>query len=251
MCPWGRLLTPRLSVTVSASLEGVAPPMQGLTYGVDIVLCIDATGSMSPIIDRVKESALRFHEDLRKVMAAKSKNIDSLRVRVIAYRDYYCDAPEEAMVTSEFFSLPQQAAEFSRFVNGIEARGGGDEPETGLEALALAMRSDWDTKSRKRRQIIVVWTDASVHPLEKNAGDKPDGYPQDIPEDFDELTDMWEGQEYMDASAKRLILYAPDALGWTEIANHWENVIHFPSQGGNGLEEVDYSTILDTIANSI
>nr|WP_208113077.1 VWA domain-containing protein [Actinorugispora endophytica] len=184
-------------------------------------------------------------------MDDKSKSIDSLRVRAVVYRDYYFDDLSKAMEASEFFSLPQQASDFSRFVDGITATGGGDEPENGLEALAVAMRSNWAVDSDKRRQIIVVWTDASVHPLERKAGSKPEGYPEDLPADFDALTDMWEGQEHMDPNAKRLIVYAPDALGWTEIANHWENVIHFPSQGGKGLEEVDYSTILDTIANSI
>jgi Mg-chelatase subunit ChlD len=34
--------------------------MQGIKYSVDIVLCIDATGSMSSIIDRVKSNVLKF-----------------------------------------------------------------------------------------------------------------------------------------------------------------------------------------------
>ena len=41
----------------------------------------------------------------------------------------------------------------------------------------------------------------------------------------------------MDGSAQRLILYAPDAFPWTDISNHWDNVIHHPSRGGEGLSE--------------
>lgn len=31
-------------------------------YGVDMVICIDVTGSMAPIIEKVKENALAFYE---------------------------------------------------------------------------------------------------------------------------------------------------------------------------------------------
>ena len=44
---------------------------QGLTYNVDLVLCIDSTGSMSPIIDRVKTGAFSLERDFRSAMAEK------------------------------------------------------------------------------------------------------------------------------------------------------------------------------------
>jgi hypothetical protein len=223
--------------------------MQGLHYNVDIVMCIDATGSMSPIIERVKENALRFYDDLMETMQQKGKVIDTLRVRVIAFRDFYFDK-EKALEMSPFFVLPQEQNQFKAFVDSIVADGGGDEPENGLEALAMAIRSEWNKEGDKRRQIVIVWTDASTHPLELHAGAKPQAYPAGMPADFDELTDWWEGQ-YMSRAAKRLIIYSPDAYAWTDIANHWENTIHYPSKAGEGLSEVDYQTILDAIANSV
>lgn len=224
--------------------------MQGLSYHVDIVLCIDATGSMSPIIDKVKENALRFYDDLSAVMQHKAKRIDKLRVKVIAFRDYYVDG-NRAMQISPFYLLPDEKVEFQKFVNSIQADGGGDEPENGLEALALAIQSEWSREGDKRRQIIVLWTDASTHPLEMKADSKPQNYPiSQMPKNFDELTDLWDGQT-MSRAAKRLILYTPDAYAWTDIANHWENTIQYPSKAGEGLSEVDYQTILDAIANSV
>lgn len=223
---------------------------QGFTYAVDIVLVIDATGSMGSIIDRVKSGALRFHDELGKVMAEKDKHVDELRVRVVVFRDYYA-GDEEPLVASEFFALPEQQDSFARFVGSIRATGGGDEPENSLEALVTAMRSPWTGSGTKRRHVIVVWTDASAHPLEKKAGSKPARYPADMPADFDALTDLWEGQEVMDSSAKRLVVFAPDAYAWTDISNHWESVLHYPSNSGDGLSEVDYGTILESIANSV
>lgn len=230
-------------------LKPIIQKMQGLKYTVDIVMCIDATGSMQPIIDKVKDNALKFYEDLNQVMEEKGKAIDTLRVRIIAFRDYYYDG-DESMITSDFFELPDQKTQFKNFVDQITADGGGDEPETGLEAIALAIKSPWNKTGDKKRQIVVVWTDASAHPLEKEASAKPANYPEDIPGNFDDLTDLWDGQ-YMNRAAKRLIVYAPDAYAWTDIANHWENTIQYPSKAGEGLNEVDYQTILDAIASSV
>ena len=64
---------------------------QGLKYNVDIVFCIDVTGSMGGILDTVKANALKFYPDLQKALEEKDKNVENLRIKVVAYRDFYCD----------------------------------------------------------------------------------------------------------------------------------------------------------------
>lgn len=221
---------------------------QSLKYSVDLVLCIDSTGSMSSIIERVKGSALRFYEDIEAVMKEKSKVIDTLRIKVISFRDYFEDG-NNAMNESSFFTLPKDKEPFTAFIKTISASGGGDEPENGLEALALAIKSEWSKSGDRKRQIVVVWTDASTHKLEK--AEKPSTYPASMPKNFDELTDLWEGQEHMNYSAKRLIIYSPDAYPWTDIATNWQNTIHYPSKAGEGLNEIDYKEIINSIGNSV
>ncbi|MDR3058149.1 MAG: VWA domain-containing protein [Prevotella sp.] len=223
---------------------------QGVKYSVDIVMCIDSTGSMGSLINTVKSSALKFHDDLEKKLAEKDKNVDFLRVKIISFRDYYADG-DNAMLVSPFFELPKDTGSFKSFIDPISANGGGDDPENGLEALALAIKSDWTKTGDRRRQIIIIWTDQSAHKLEYLADSKPSNYPSDLPKNFDEITDWWEGQSYMNSSAKRLILFAPDAYPWTDIATHWENAPQYPSKAGEGLSEVDYSTILDALVNSV
>ena len=39
-----------------------------ITYGVDLVFCIDATQSMSPILGTVKDNALRLYKDFKEIM---------------------------------------------------------------------------------------------------------------------------------------------------------------------------------------
>lgn len=224
--------------------------MQGLKYTVDIVFCIDATGSMGHLINEVKDGALRFYEDLTKLMLEKDKYIDTLRVKTIAFRDFYVDG-DDAITESKFYNLPDEKNEFSKFVASLTADGGGDEPENGLESLSMAMKSDWNKDGDKRRQVIVIWSDASAHKLEYKSDSKPSNYPQDMPSNFDEFSDLWEGQSLMNASSKRLLIFAPDAYPWSDIGNYFSNAIHFPSKAGNGLTDVEYNEILNAISNSI
>jgi hypothetical protein len=207
---------------------------------------------MQHLIDQVKRNALRFYEDLVKVMTHKQKAIDSLRVKVIAFRDFYVDG-DRSLKVSLFYKLPEESEAFAAFVKGLKADGGGDDPETSLEALALALKSEWldVSDTAKGRQVVVMWTDTSSHPLERQKDSKPPIYPEGMPADFNALTDWWEGAGYVTATAKRLLVYAPDVYPWNNIAEHWSNTVHYPSQAGHGLETVDYSAILDAIANSI
>src|SRR5215216_7365624 len=162
---------------------------RGLSYAVDIVFCIDVTGSMTPIIDQVKANALRFYDDVQANLTAKGKNVDQLRVRVIGFRDFAADGAA-ALDESPFFTLPDERASFSEFVNDLVAEGGGDAPESGLEAVALAIDSPWTTTGDRRRQVVVVWTDQPANPLQ------PELVPADlksrVPADFSALTDLWE-----------------------------------------------------------
>jgi hypothetical protein len=96
------------------SLAAPPPAPRGLSYAVDIVFCIDVTGSMTPIIDAVKANALRFYDDVQINLTAKGKNVDELRVRVIAFRDFVADG-EMALEESPFFALPQRSAVADRF----------------------------------------------------------------------------------------------------------------------------------------
>lgn len=132
-------------------------------YNIDICLCIDKTGSMSPIIDTVKENALNLYQDIRNSLEKKGKHVSRLRVKVIWFGDYL--ANKTPLVMSNFLTLPDEMEQFTRLVNGVYTDGGGDEPEDGLEALAYAMGSDWCKDGWRKRHIIALFTDASAHDL--------------------------------------------------------------------------------------
>ena len=222
-----------------------------LTYNVDMVFCIDCTMSVEYILNVVKTNALNFYEDVTRKMAEKNKHISQLRVRVVAFRDYIADG-KDAMLVTDFFKLPEQAADFERCVKSLQPDGGGDDPEDGLEALAYAIKSKWDTEGIKRRQVIVVWTDDATHPL--GYGRSSEYYPNGMAADLNELTAWWGSAQqkgFIDNNAKRLLLFAPDVPDWNVISRNWENVLHFPSAAGEGLSDYEYDQIIDTISGSI
>ena len=221
-----------------------------LTYHVDMVFCIDATGSMRHVLDFVKRNALGLYQDIVGAMEKKRKVISQLRVRVIAFRDYVADG-EGAMMSSDFFTLPQQAQLFYDCVNGIEARGGGDIPEDGLEALGFAIRSDWTHEGVKKRHLIVMWSDAPTHELGHSR--IAPWYPEGMARSFEELSLWWEDEQLgggMDESAKRLLLFAPDAPEWNRVSSEWSQVIHVQTVS-EGLMELEYQQVLDAVCNTI
>lgn len=230
-----------------------------MKYTVDIVFCIDATASMRPILSLVKDNAINFYSDLTNALRRKNKEVDTVRIKLIAFRDYIADG-DEAMLVTDFFNLPYDIDEFKDTVRGIEPIGGGDIPEDALEALAYAIRSDWSKAEKKRRQIIVLWSDAPPHPL--GYCRSADTYPSGMVRDIRELTDWWVNEQlgYMNKRAKRLILYTPQSKDgydekceypWENIVNNWDNIVHYPSSAGTGLEEINYQQILSAIVESI
>ena len=229
---------------------------RSMDYTVDMVFCIDATGSMEDftgsqkkIINMVKQNAINFYNDFANAMAKKEKMVRQLRVRIIAFRDYKYDG-EQAMMVTDFFQLPQQAAEFEACINSIHADGGGDVPEDGLEALAYAIKdSKWTTESSMQRQVIVVWTDADAHPL--GFGSSSPFYPKGMPSDLSELSDWWDDPSLINQNNKRLVVFAPDEGNWKYISDNWNLVWHIPSVAGNGLAEQAYDEIISVVANSV
>ena len=126
------------------------------TYA-DIVYCIDSTASMQPCINKVKQVTRTLHDELAKALLENDRKLVGLRIKVIAFRDFYVDGPR-SLEKSRFFNIPDELSAFENFISGIQAKGGGDLPENSLEAFALAMKSDWrfpTNKDAKYRQIIV------------------------------------------------------------------------------------------------
>lgn len=140
------------------------PKVKGVA---DIVFLIDATGSMGPCINAVKQNIKTFVTTMTTPDPNGGAVVRDWRAKVVGYRDLdYTDFP--AYVDNNFVtSVPELEAQ----LGALQADGGGDEPETLLESLyrlanmpATAPgeppRPDaWRSVDAARR-FVVVFTDA-------------------------------------------------------------------------------------------
>ncbi len=119
---------------------------------VDLVLAVDTTGSMGSQIAAVKRNVSNLISKLRE-------DGISLYVSVVDYRDITCDGINSTKVNNnsgvDFYNA---TGDISLAVNSLRANGGGDGPETALDALGAAYNLDYrDTASK----FVFLITDAN------------------------------------------------------------------------------------------
>lgn len=205
-------------------------------FKADVVMCIDGTTSMEKIISTIKSNAFNFYSDLKNKCMLQGKEITSMRIKVIGFRDFEDPKPFEQSV---FFDMPAQETDFRSFVSELKAEGGGDYPERGYDAIGLAILSDWKADPDVH-QIIILWTDDASHPLSISSPG---------PKSINELTALW--NERMSPKGKRLILFAPKHPSWTKLENEWDKTIRHDVKEGRGLSDTDYDEILETLSESM
>ena len=231
---------------------------------VDIVFVINATTSMQPIIDTAKNSALNFYTELKKKIEERKRFLYHVRIKIIWFRDFYHDG-DKAYGESVFFKLPDESYLFRNFIENIPTDTGGD-TQSGLEALSMAMRSDFTQEGTIRRHIIVLFTDAGAYKLEdydslaEEASKKgcvaPTIYPENMPRSLTELTTVWYSKTSdfapnLDYRGRRLILFAPNAYPWMDIEMEWDFAIRENINSESGGAEIEMEELNNFIAASL
>ena len=245
-----------------------------IKYDVDIVFAVDVSGSMKGFFCVFEKLMLGFYDLLTEKLNRKNKEIDILRVKFVFFNDFIECMRDKTnpLIVTDFYNLSDknssQMDNLIERISSINPLGGGDIPEDGLEALACAMKSDWCKRKldHKRRHIIVVFTDAPTHEL--GFGKMSRDYPEGMPENFDELTQMW-GDKLnrvvsLDHIAKRLLLFIPKVEylpaddGWKKIADEaysWENCdscyLDLNNRHTSSTDAEKNNIILDRIASMI
>lgn len=118
----------------------------------DVMFVLDCTGSMGGEINAIRDAITSFADTI---------NSDGVRVRVglIEYRDRLIHE-EQRVLTFDGEVFTNNPDTFKRQISKLEASGGGDIPESTLDALMLALRQPFATDSNK---VIVLITDAPPH----------------------------------------------------------------------------------------
>ena len=149
------------------------PAPRAKTKGVaDIVFLIDVSGSMTPIIDALRKNIEMFIDSLNKGDANNAAPVKDWRGKVVGYRDLE-HAETDGLPWLVDNPFVRDAVALKAQLAGMRAAGGGDEPESLLDALYTVATmpaspkgaqgedpNKWRYRSDAAR-VVVVFTDAS------------------------------------------------------------------------------------------
>lgn len=206
-----------------AKIKGVA----------DIVFCLDATASMQPCIDNVKINIGTFVQSIKS--ASPNTKVD-WRARILAYRDFNVDT-DSLMNSFPFVCTPE---ELQSQLDKVIADGGGDEPESTLDAMLYAtLKSDWRINAHK---IIVVFTDATPLPQFNAKTVRELG----IPDDFEIFK-----QTLFIENRIKLFLYGQKHPIYDSLNEQSRASITQYDNAASELSTADFKKILDTIGKTV
>ena len=149
-----------LLVPACATFAQDAPVAAKPRPRVEVVFCLDTTGSMGGLIDSAKQKIWSICNQI-----AAGKPTPELKVGLVAFRDRGDD------YITKTFDLSDDLDAIHGHLMGFQAAGGGDEPESVNEALHVALNSISWSKEPKVLRIIYLVGDAPPHM----------DYPNDIP----------------------------------------------------------------------
>ncbi len=150
-----------------------APQTRAKTKGVaDVVFLIDVSGSMAPIIDALRKNIEAFVDSLSSGDANNAAPVRDWRGKVVGYRDIEA-AQTEGLEWFEDHPFVRDTVALKAQLAALRAQGGGDEPESLLDALYKVSTMEaspkgaqseeaqkWRYRSEAAR-VVVVFTDAS------------------------------------------------------------------------------------------
>ena len=155
------------------ALDAPAPQARAKTKGVaDLVFLIDLTGSMAPCIDALRKNIETFIDSLSRGDGNSAAPVRDWRGKVVGYRDLESGATDGVpwFVDNPFV---RDVAALKAQLASVKAEGGGDEPESLLDALykvasmpAIPKGSQAEDPAKWRyrsdaARVVIVFTDAS------------------------------------------------------------------------------------------
>lgn len=203
---------------------------------VDVVMCMDISGSMSGLINMVKSNATSFYDQFKGKCDDAKIELQGLHTKVITYSDINVDGTEALSISADYdLTNAEQKTAFEEFVNGISLSYGGDTPESGLEALMAAFDRDWGLDDGYHRQVVILWTDAPYKTDNEGICVDEAGNPMFVAYDYDAVKAAWDGMP----TGRRMIIFAPETDGgysnggaWSNMES-WKNVIREDSSYDN------------------
>ncbi len=228
------------------------PPETGsdcLGWDIDLCLVVDGRRAMAPCMEAVKETILRIPGRFMETARSSRPGLGSLRARLLVFRDFACDG-EKALEDTGFYTLtmdPEGEGAFREAVRKIRAESRAGRPGSGLEALALAMGSDWAIPAMNCRHVIFLFTNGPAMPLGNSFSKASPFYPPDLPVSLARMWQGWESAACADWS--RLFLFAPPVSPWTELRD-WDRTLLLQPAAETWPGETDLDALFGRVLSS-
>ena len=206
---------------------------------------------MDNVLEKLPTFLSLVPEFINQELLKVDRVTNQIRMRVIAFGD----SQENAQIinASQFYTvLPAtNSSALNAFVSGLRIMGEGDTPNSALEALDEAMKSDWvqvATNGERLRHVIVLLTDGSINTVGE--------YSRELAE----LEKRWgtsgvhDDHAVMHRFRRRLLLVAPDMQPWSTIGDGWSNTAWFPTKTSEDLAElmeIHPNELMDIVKNFI
>ncbi|GAA5875200.1 hypothetical protein JCM16303_005043 [Sporobolomyces ruberrimus] len=164
---------------MEAALEGInyqpfAAP-QTPERLLDLVFILDCTGSMGSYIASATKNIELICDNI--IQSGRLTSAESLRVGLIAYRDY---PPQDNSYITKSFPFQSSVQTVKEHLKTLYASGGGDGPEGVTAGMKAALDLEWRHEAAK---ICVLVADAPCHGI----GEYGDGFPTGGPDGEDPL----------------------------------------------------------------
>jgi len=234
------------------------PQARSKTKGVaDIVFLIDVSGSMAPCIDALRRNIETFVDSLSQGDPNNAAPVKDWRGKVVGYRDIE-SAEAEGLPWIVDNSFVRDANALKEQLAGLHASGGGDEPESLLDALFKVASMEatpkgsqtddpgmWRYRSDAAR-VVIVFTDASFKET-MNIAEAKGGSLQDV-------------ANLVMANRIILSLFAPNFEGYDRLSqidkSEWEVVEFEGLSPQEALQKftsdpVNFRTTLKQLAASV
>ncbi len=243
--------------------------MSKQTYrtAVRLLFVIDSTGSMDDFSIMIKGFLKNAHQKIVGALGDAGRDVDQMEVQLCTFRDFFEESKEEAFHMSKVYNLLTEKEAFDKEVDSLKWYGGGDDPESSVEALYMAIKHSekLETDDLKKRFIICMFTDNPSHSFEEieNRGglEKYPDYPLDqlpasLVEFFNEYHSSQGGifEKGIGVGLKdiRLNLFCPENASPfdAEHIGGWANVTSISIRENGALDDVTEKTLLATIAAS-
>ncbi len=194
----------------------------------DFVLCIEATNNFKPYKEKVAEYLKHLFISFLEKSEATGHVIKLFRVKLLYFRDVpWCSNP---FVESPFFEIGKEMEidHIIAFINSMQFEDGHGRCNA-LEALALALKSQWYATYNSRR-VILMFSNGEVRPLGGNQTALPT-YPAGMPKSTAELSRWFEGHVPVEGFKERatfVIVNAPEAEPWSNEIIRMQGVFFSP-----------------------